>query len=287
MPDFVAVPDPNAGAAATGRIRYELRQPSHPTAAAPLVLIGGMTQTLASWGGQLRPLSERRPVLAYEARGQGTTELSLHDASLPVHVQDLVNLLQALALPPPIDVCGFSFGGRVALAVAAKHPTRVRRLVLTGVGADRSVLSQCIVAGWKASLKTGDLEALARVSLPDIVGPRYLEANAAIIEPMIKAVVQRNTLAGIEALFRDTIPADPDDAWGPMTLAGAVQCPALVLGGNADRLAPPAQVRTLAAAVNGVHRIFADVGHTVPIEAALPWRQTIETFLDSPPAGQA
>lgn len=278
MPAFAHVPDPGASPGATGRIRYDLRPGDH--AGRPLlVLIGGMTQTLASWGGQMQPLSRTRPVLAYEARGQGETELSLEDVSLPRQADDLNALLSALDRHEPVDVCGFSFGGRVALAFADRHPGRVRRLVLSGVGMDRGVVGRLIVQGWIATLATGDLEALARVSLPDIVGPAYLEKYVALVEPMVKAVVQRNSYAGIAALFRQTL-GRRDPEWSAAALAERVRLPALVMGGALDRLAPPAEVEALARALDARHRVFPDAGHTIPIEAREAWHDAVVAFLD-------
>jgi len=282
MPAFVTVADPSAGPDREGRIRYDLRRPTPPNDHPLLVLIGGMTQTISSWGGQLRPISKTRPVLAYETRGQGGTQLGLARADLTQHVEDFVALVQALELPTPLDLCGFSFGARVSLAVAATRPELVRRLVLSGVGTGRGVVGQQIVAGWLAALNTGDLEALARVSLSDIVGPEYLEAHADLVEPMVRAVVERNSFAGISALFRQTLQTAEGSAMDPEALASCVRSPALVMGGSLDRLAPPNEVRDLAARMNGRYRGFAGAGHTIPIEAAIAWREAVLEFLDDP-----
>lgn len=266
----------------SGRIRYDLRQPDTDTGRAPLVLIGGMTQTISSWGGQLRPMSRSRPVMAYEARGQGTTELAVEEADLPRHVEDFAALIEAINLPTPLDLCGFSFGGRVSLAIAGTRPDLVRRLVLSGVGSGRGVVGRLIVEGWIAALKTGDLEALARISLADIVGPTFLAKHEDLIEPMVRAVVERNSFEGISALFRQTLRANPGSPFAATALAPAVQCPALVMGGALDRLAPPDEVRDLAERMSdGRHRQFEGAGHTIPIEAAESWRAAVTEFLDS------
>lgn len=280
MPTFVSIPDPVRGPGGQGRIRYDLRRPVGPSDRPPLVLVGGMTQTLSSWGGQLRPLARTRPVLAYECRGQGATELHLGDAGLTRHAEDLAALVEALELPTPLDLCGFSFGARVSLTVAATHPQLVRRLVLSGLGTGRGVVGRLIVQGWLAALRTGDLEALARISLPDIVGPAYLEAHAHLVEPMVRAVVERNSFEGIRALFEQTLqdPAEPEHTTEAM--AARVKCPALVMGGALDRLAPPDEVGDLAKRMGGRHLVLADAGHTIPIEAAEPWRAAVLEHLD-------
>ena len=282
MPAFVNVPDPARGLGSSGRIRYDLRRPPAPTGRPTVVLIGGMTQTLASWGGQLRPLSSTRPVLAYECRGQGATELALDDAGLERHADDFAALVDALELPRPVDLCGFSFGGRACLAIAATHPGLVRRVVLSGVGSGRGVVGRLIVDGWLAALRTGDLEALARISLPDIVGPAYLEAHAHLVEPMVRAVVERNSYEGIRALFHQTLRTPDDSRWSNEAMAARVEHPTLVMGGALDRLAPPSEVRALAERMGGQHLEIPDAGHTIPIEAAETWRAAVLDFLDAP-----
>lgn len=281
MPSFVTIPDPPAGPGATGRVRTDHRRPEAPAGRPPLVLLGGMTQTLSSWGGQLRPLSATREVLVYEARGQGQSELSLADCGLTQQADDLAALVEALGLETPVDLCGFSFGGRVCLSTAARHPDLVRRLVLTGVGAARGVVGRIIIEGWLASLDTGDLRALAWISMADILGPKFLEKHEDMLEAMVEAVVHRNTFEGIEALFTQTFgEGRANDAHAPLKAARSVQAPALLLGGSLDRIAPPAEVATLADALGAEHHTIDDVGHTVAIEAPELWRREVLAFLD-------
>ena len=163
-----------------------------------------------------------------------------------------------------------------------RAPEVIRRLVLSGVGLDRGVMGRLIVDGWLAALKTGDLEALARISLVDIVGPTYLRAHAELVEPMVRATVERNSFAGIRALFEQTLRLPEDSPWATQALVPRVRCPTLVMGGTLDRLAPPDEVRELARRLGGEHRAFADGGHTIPIEAAADWRAAVVQFLDAP-----
>ncbi|WAS93127.1 alpha/beta fold hydrolase [Nannocystis punicea] len=281
MPEFIDILDPVAGAGMVGQVRVDRRPGPEGSKAPRLVILGGMTQTLSSWGGQVRPLSAERPVIVYEARGQGQTRLDLRDVTPPVHVGDFERLLDALGVSEPVDLCGFSFGGRIALAIAAERPERVRRLVLSGVSAGRGALGRVIVRAWREALRTGDLEALAWISLGDTLGPRYLEANEAVLEAFVRATIQRNTYAGISALFTQTLSDAPDSQWAPLNLAPRVQPPALLLAGALDRLAPPAELDALVAAFPGPARaeVLPDVGHTVAIEAPERWRALVLEFL--------
>ena len=285
MPEFVPIPDPGAGPGARGRIRVDRRGPLSAEAAdaghPPLVILGGMTQTLSSWGGQLRPLAADRQVLVYEARGQGQTELDLVDVGPPRHVEDFAALLDALAIAAPVDLCGFSFGGRIALAIAAARPELVRRLIVTGVSAGRGALGRVIVRAWQAALATGNLEALAWLSLADTLGPAYLDRNEHMLAAMVQAVLTRNHYEGIRALFEQTLRDDPDWPYQPTTLAPHIRCPTLLIAGELDRLAPAADLDALAALFAGSveHHVVPGVGHTVPIEAAEVWRAYVQKFL--------
>jgi len=283
MPEFVPIPDPGAGPDARGRVRVDRRGPPAEAASdrPPLVILGGMTQTLSSWGGQLRPLAADRQVLVYEARGQGQTELDLADVSPPRHIEDFAALLAALALPTPVDLCGFSFGGRIALAIAAARPELVRRLVITGVSAGRGALGRVIVRAWRAALATGDLEALAWLSLADTLGPAYLDRNEHMLAAMVQAVITRNRYDGVRALFEQTLGDDPRGPYHPTTLAPQIRCPTLLIAGELDRLAPAAELAALAALFAGPveHHIVPGVGHTAPIEAAEVWRAHVQKFL--------
>nr|WP_276599605.1 alpha/beta hydrolase [Nannocystis sp. SCPEA4] len=281
VPEFIAIPDPVAGPGVTGQVQIDRHAGPEDGTAPPLVIVGGMTQTLSSWGGQVRPLAAQRPVIVVEARGQGQTRLATHDVSPPVHVRDFEHLLDALGVTEPVDLCGFSFGGRIALGIAAERPERVRRLVLSGVGSGRGALGRVILRSWREALKTGDLVALAWLSLADTLGPNYLEANESVLAAFVKATVRRNSYEGIAALFAQTLGDGPDSPWAPPNLAPRVRAPVLLLAGALDRLAPPHELEALAAAFPGPARaeVLPDVGHTVAIEAPERWRALVLEFL--------
>ena len=280
MPEWIEIPDA-AHPGTNGRVRIDRR--ASASAVPAIVLVGGMTQTLASWGAQLRPLSDRGTVVAYEARGQGTTELSTDDCSLARHVDDFAALHAALGFDGPIDLCGFSFGGRLALAVAATRPDLVRRLVLSGVALDRGVVGRLITQAWIAALAAGGLEVLARVTLADILGPKYLEQHEAMIEPMVKATVDRNRPAGILALMRATLDLPKGSPWTTAALAARAHeagVHAVCIGGSLDRVAPPDEVDALAELLGAQSHTIDGVGHTVAIESPQTWREIVTRFLD-------
>lgn len=99
-----------------------------PAHGPPLLCLHGIT----SWGGRFRRLAETRlsayHVVAPDLRGHGESERE-PPWSLRAHVDDIVETLDALHLGR-VDVVGHSFGGRLALELASRHPERVDRVVM-------------------------------------------------------------------------------------------------------------------------------------------------------------
>ena len=95
----------------------------------PLVLIHGGLTTIGEMETWLPPLAATRQVIAVEMQGHGHTADTDRPLSFPTLADDIVALLDHLAIPRA-DVVGHSFGGAVALRVAIQSPERVRRLVV-------------------------------------------------------------------------------------------------------------------------------------------------------------
>ena len=95
-----------------------------------LVLIHGLGANLSFWYfGAARLLARTRNVLMYDLRGHGRSSIPREGYGLHQMVRDLVDLLDFLGIDRA-DVAGHSFGGRVAIALAALYPERVRNLVI-------------------------------------------------------------------------------------------------------------------------------------------------------------
>jgi pimeloyl-ACP methyl ester carboxylesterase len=133
----------------------------------PLLLIHGGGATIPSNWGALIPLLERsRSLLAVELQSHGRTEAGDREPSFEASADDVAAVLDELRLGP-VDVLGFSNGGQVALQLAARHPERVRRLVLASTPVHRDAM----VDGFWEGLEAGRFEDLPAV---------YAEADLAV-----------------------------------------------------------------------------------------------------------
>jgi pimeloyl-ACP methyl ester carboxylesterase len=95
----------------------------------PLLLLHGGLGSIDMFGPALPALARNREVIAVDLQGHGRTPLGDRPFSLASMGDDMATLLKRLGREKA-DVVGYSFGGGVALRMAAQQPQSVARLVI-------------------------------------------------------------------------------------------------------------------------------------------------------------
>ncbi|MGM3306193.1 alpha/beta fold hydrolase [Anabaena sp. WFMT] len=96
----------------------------------PLILLHGLGSWSYNWRHSIKPLSKDFRVICFDAKGYGFSEKNLSRREETGHqVIELEQIIQALCDEPPIIVAE-SLGALVALALAAKNPRLIGRLVV-------------------------------------------------------------------------------------------------------------------------------------------------------------
>jgi pimeloyl-ACP methyl ester carboxylesterase len=125
--DEVAAPAKRGHAPVNGLSMYYEVHGNAP--GVPLVLLHGGGSTIDSTYGRVLPLFARhRTVIALEEQAHGRTTDRDGPVRFDTSAEDVATLLGVLEVPQA-DVMGFSNGASVALRLAIRHPTLVRRLV--------------------------------------------------------------------------------------------------------------------------------------------------------------
>ena len=102
----------------------------------PLVLLhGGSDSVAGSLSKQMAELAKTRRVIAPEQRAHGHTADSPGPLSYTQMTEDTAALLRKLGVDNA-DVVGWSDGGVIALMLAIRYPSLVRRVVASGVNVD-------------------------------------------------------------------------------------------------------------------------------------------------------
>lgn len=214
----------------------------------PVILLNGGMMTMGAWGLVAAPLGEDFRVIGCDFRGQifspGEPEPSLES-----HVADVIALLDSLNIDR-VHVAGTSFGGFVALKLAALHPGRVASVTVLAA-------AERITPGlWEGSAKTreaalaaaagtGDGGKVLDLVLPATYSPAYLEANAGTLGAHRRqtALLPRIWFLGIAGILSSLEGLDltPD--------LPRIQCPVLIVAGEEDRMFPLEHSQTLAAGI--------------------------------------
>lgn len=96
----------------------------------PLLLIHGLVGSARNWSHNIQALASDAAVYAIDLPNMGESDrMPGLDASLEANADRVAACMDALGLAQA-DVAGHSHGGAIAMMLAARHPGRVRRLVL-------------------------------------------------------------------------------------------------------------------------------------------------------------
>jgi pimeloyl-ACP methyl ester carboxylesterase len=204
----------------------------------PLVLLHGGGSTVQTSFGEILPaLARTHRVIAPEQQGHGHTADIDRPLSFAQMADDTAALLDQLGVSQA-DVLGFSNGGMVALQLAIRHPTGVRRLVLCS-----SFYSH---AGLLPGLRQG-FEQASVADMPEPLREAYL---AVAPHPEALPIFVAKTVAMMKS-FPDVSPP----------VLRAVDAPTLVMAGDSDVILPEHSIELARLVKHGQLAIFPGSGH--------------------------
>ena len=244
------------------RLYFELHGPA---GGIPLLLLEGLGGDIPGWRRNIRHLSERRHVIAFDFRGNGRSDSPDQPMTMFTFVDDTVGLLDHLGVPTA-HLYGQSFGGMVAQELALTHPDRVRSLVLaaTSPGPRHAVPpgKEARVPKDKPYL-TLYSDAFAR-DHPGHVA-EDIRVGSGDPQPAHARRRQWEAMQGFDSFDR----------------LGEIRQPTLVLHGTEDRLVPVANAHLLAERIPGARLVLLEgAGHVYHSERADEADAEVLDFLD-------
>ncbi|NET70833.1 MAG: alpha/beta hydrolase [Sphaerospermopsis sp. SIO1G2] len=96
----------------------------------PIILLHGLGSWSYNWRYSINPLSQHFRVICFDAKGYGFSEKPIHRRETSGHqIIELERIINSLCDQPPVIVAE-SLGALVSLALAAKNPQLIGRLVV-------------------------------------------------------------------------------------------------------------------------------------------------------------
>ncbi len=244
--------------------------------------------------GDLAGLGDSLELVLLEPRGTGssTRPVEAEAYDFEHYVADLEELRVHLG-QERIDLLGFSHGGMVAMAYAAAHPDRVRRLLLVGTLAHRD---EALDAEMERGLAEREREpwypearaALDEEEAADFEDDDALAENLARQWPLYFGRYGRREQAFVRTLAglvpnADALRRFNSETWPSFDLRpglARITAPTLVLAGDRDFIAPPMAARVIGDGIPDAEVVVVPgAGHFVFVEAPETFREAVLSFL--------
>lgn len=243
----------------------------------PILMIHGSGPGVSAWANwrlSLPALAQRARVIAPDMVGFGFSDRPAgHRYTMDNWVAQAVGVLDALDIERA-DLVGNSFGGGLALALAIRHPQRVRRLVLMGSVGVPFDITPGLDAVWGYEPSPATMR-----SLLDIFAYDRKLATDELAQLRYEASIR----PGFHESFAAMFPA-PRQRWVDAMCSAAADIRALphetlVLHGREDRVIPLATSLTLSQWIpNSQLHVFGHCGHWTQIEHAARFNRLVGDF---------
>jgi len=265
------------------RIRYTVTG-----AGSPLLLFHGYGEFLETWKFNLGALSERHRVYAMDLPGHGLSGKPEMAYDILFLTRFATGFMQTLGIDCA-SVVGHSYGGLIALSVAANLPEKVNALILestSGVTEDASLLHRLCSMPFASDLTGSEARvALAPRLRQEFYNPDLVDEE--IVDKMYRFMCMPETRRVMLSILRHLITASGMNPAVVMTdRLHLIKSPTLLIHGAQDEVNPLEHSRKAHRLIPDARlKIFDECGHCPHIEKAAEFNQEVIAFLRASGAG--
>lgn len=229
------------------------------------------------WRHWIDELAGRHTLIRYDERGNGMSDWHMPDLTFDHLVDDLATVADAAGLDR-FDLLGISQGSPVAIAFAARHPDRVRRMVLINGFATgwRFARDQAFVERWDAMATLartgwGQDNPAFRQTFTSLFFPDATPQQSAWWNELQKL---STSPANAERLMRMFGEIDASD------LMEKVRAPTLVLHCRNDQLVPFEAGRLMASRIPNAEFVALESRNHLVLESEPAWAKISQEMRD-------
>ncbi len=247
----------------------------------PLCLfLHGIGGARTNWNAQLSAAGATTRAAAMDLRGYGDSSLGAAQTTIDDYCADILRVREALGADKLI-LCGLSYGSWIATSFAMRHPNLLAGLILSGgcTGMSEAGLDEreAFRLSREAPLNAGQTPAGFASAVVDVIaGPNAVDEMRAKLHSSMSAIPA--------ATYRDALTcfSNPLETFDFAKLT----MPVLMMTGEHDRLASPAEIRSVAGRIydqsdapDVQFEVIAGAGHVCNVEAPDAYNAHLLRFL--------
>lgn len=242
--------------------RFVIPYRVYGSGASSLVFLNGVQQSMAMWHSLVRRFSHSYRIVLFDFPNQGagrTVEGSSH-LSLDEQVDILGAVIDATIGEDHTSLCSASWGGVVALAYAARHPQRLKGLILASIGTRANQkMTEMITQGLESEVD--------RLQVAECIIENFGKELPAAMKNRIVSQFQRMDTESFQAFFQHGSTVISVGELEKVVELGKVRCKTVILYGEKDAIVDLDDVKFLASKLPGSElRLIKDVGHFLHLE---------------------
>jgi 3-oxoadipate enol-lactonase len=240
----------------------------------PLVFIHGFPFSQKMWEPQMQDLPNDFSAITYDIRGLGLSDVSDGQYTIELFVDDLIALLDTLAVEKAI-LCGLSMGGYIALRTIERHPDRICGLALcdTKSGCDTNE-EKIKRTGALKTIKSAGISSYAEGFVKAVFWEKTFEKNPKAVQ-FIKDIILSNSPLGICGTLL-ALAARTDTTQSLTT----IRVPTCIIVGEHDLRTPPSVAKEMHnAIIHSELHVLSDAAHMSNLENVKDFNRTLKDFL--------
>lgn len=230
----------------------------------PVILLAGMLSDSASWGPLVAPLARDYRVIRPDNRTTGQTTPWDAETSIPVIAEDVMALIDHLALGP-VHLVGHSMGGMLAAHIAGAEPERIASLTLMATTQRRNPRTNAVFDLLLDIRRLeGGEELWLRTLYPWVFAPPFFKSPDNVRMALDAALAYPHAQS-LEAMEHQVAMLN---AHATRPALEAITAPTQVIYAGEDLLTPPGPAREgFAPIAHAEHHVIEGAGHSIHWQA--------------------
>lgn len=244
----------------------------------PLLILNGIFMSCASWAPFIKEFSKTNRLLLLDLLDQGISDKMDDEYTLDIQSDLVIAFLDDIGLDR-VSICGMSYGGELAMKIAAGYPQRINKLVLSNTTAYTSPWLKDIGHSWEYAFESCDGRQFFKTCIPLVYSPVFYEKNLQWLHEREDMFIKYFTKPVYEAFGRLTRSVEKHDERDNLK---NITARTLVISSEYDFITPVYFQKEIADTIpNAGHAVVPGAGHALMYEKPAEFTALVLGFINT------